>query len=103
MESYYNTIGYFPCTVASFTPIRVVTKEVRYFHDLSLTLEHSIPISSPAAPGLTRPTTRCLPVSGHMHTRFVAAEVLMSYSGTRSLVVLFLLDLRMFMLHQVHY
>ena len=34
-------------------PIRVVTKEVRYIHELSLTLEHSIPISNPAALGLT--------------------------------------------------
>ena len=32
-----------------------------------------------------------------------ALLLLMSYSGTRSLVVLFLLDLRMFMLHPVHY
>ena len=35
------------------TPIPVVTKEVRYIHVLSLTLEHSMPVSSPAAPGLT--------------------------------------------------
>ena len=41
--------------VASSTPIRVVTKEVRYIHELSLTLEHSMSISSPAAPGLTSP------------------------------------------------
>ena len=34
-------------------PIRVVTKEVRYIHELSLTLEHSMPVSSPAVPGLT--------------------------------------------------
>jgi len=45
--------GSFLCTAASFTPIRVVTREVRYIHVLSLTLEHSMPISSPAAPGLT--------------------------------------------------
>ena len=44
--------GSFFRTVASSTPIRVVTKEVRYIHELSLTLEHSMPISSPAAPGL---------------------------------------------------
>ena len=37
----------------SSTPIRVVTKEVRYIHELSLTLEHSMSISSPAALGLT--------------------------------------------------
>ena len=34
---------------------RVVTKEVRYIHELSLTLEHSMPMSSPAVPGLTSP------------------------------------------------
>src|SRR6185312_2075311 len=37
------------------TPIREVTKEVRYIHVLSLTLEHSTPVSSPATPGLTSP------------------------------------------------
>src|SRR6185312_801137 len=45
--------GSFLCTAASSTPIRVVIKEVRYIHELSLTLKHSIPISSPTAPGLT--------------------------------------------------
>ena len=40
-------------TAASSTPIRVVTKEVRYIYKLSLTLEHSMPVSSPAALGLT--------------------------------------------------
>ena len=40
---------------SSPTPIRVVTKEVRYIHVLFLTLEHSISISSPAVPGLTVP------------------------------------------------
>ena len=34
-------------------PIRLVTKEVRYIHELSLTLEHSMPVSSLAVPGLT--------------------------------------------------
>ena len=43
----------FLCTAASSMPIWVVTKEVRYIHELSLTLEHSMSISSPAAPGLT--------------------------------------------------
>src|SRR6185503_11563004 len=42
----------FLCTAASSMPIRVVTKEVRYIHKLSLTLEYSMPISSPVAPGL---------------------------------------------------
>ena len=45
--------GSFLCTAASSTPIRVVTKEVSYIHELSLTLEHSMSISSPAVPGLT--------------------------------------------------
>ena len=45
--------GSFLCTAASSTPIRVVTREVRYIYELSLTLEHSMSISSPAAPGLT--------------------------------------------------
>ena len=47
--------GSFLCTAASPMPIRVVTKEVRYIHELSLTLEHSISISSPAVLGLTLP------------------------------------------------
>ena len=45
--------GSFLCTAASSTPIRVVTKEVKYIHELSLTLEYSTPVSSPAVPGLT--------------------------------------------------
>ena len=45
--------GSFLYTAASSTPIRVVTREVRFIHELSLTLEHSMPISSPATPGLT--------------------------------------------------
>ena len=45
--------GSFFCTAASSMPIRVVTKEVRYTHELSLTLEHSMSISNPAVPGLT--------------------------------------------------
>ena len=47
--------GSFLCTAASSTPIREVTREVRYIHVLFLTLEHSMPISSPAAQGLTSP------------------------------------------------
>ena len=45
--------GSFLCTAASSMPIRVVTKEVRYIHELSLTLEHSMSISSLAVPDLT--------------------------------------------------
>ena len=44
--------GSFLCTAASSMPIRVVTKEIRYFQELSLTLEHSMSISSLAVPGL---------------------------------------------------
>ena len=53
LESNYNLVGYFPCTTTSSMPIRVVTKEVRYIDSLSLNLEHSMPMSSPAIPGLT--------------------------------------------------
>ena len=45
--------GSFLCTAASSTPIRVVAREVRYIHELSLTLEYSMSISSPAVSGLT--------------------------------------------------
>jgi hypothetical protein len=47
--------GSFLRTAASSTPIRVVTREVRYIHELSLTLEHSMPINSPVPSGLTSP------------------------------------------------
>ena len=50
--------GSFLYTPANSTPIWVVTREVRSIHELSLTLEHSMAISSPAAPGLT--SCRCL-------------------------------------------
>ena len=43
----------FLCIAASSMPIRLVTKVVRYIHELSLTLEYSMSISSPAVPGLT--------------------------------------------------
>ena len=43
------------CTAASSTPIRVVTREVRYIHELYLILEHSMLVSSPFASGLTSP------------------------------------------------
>ena len=36
-------------TATSSTSIWVVTREVRYIHELSLTLKHSMLISSPAA------------------------------------------------------
>src|SRR6185436_18870014 len=47
--------GSFLCTAASPTPIRVVTREVRYIHELSLILKYSMSVSSPVAPGLTSP------------------------------------------------
>ena len=47
--------GSFLCTAASPMPIRVVTREVRYIHELSLILEHSVPMISSATPGLTSP------------------------------------------------
>ena len=52
--------GSFLCTAASSMSIQVVPREVRYIYELSLTLEHSIPISSPAAPGLTVFSTNIL-------------------------------------------
>ena len=45
--------GSFLCSAASPMPIRVVTREVRYIHVLSLILEHSMPINCPATLGLT--------------------------------------------------
>ena len=50
--------GSFLCTAASSTPNRVVTKELRCIYELSLTLEHSMPVSSPAAPGLTETSNK---------------------------------------------
>ena len=47
--------GSFLCTAASSTPIPVVTKEVRYIYELSLTLEYFMSISSPVVPCLTSP------------------------------------------------
>ena len=55
LESYYNLVGKFTCTTASSMHIRVVTKEVRYIRALSLTLETSMPMSSPTVLGLTSP------------------------------------------------
>jgi len=59
--------GSFLYTAASFTLIRVVTRDVRYIHELALTLKHSMPISSPAAPGLTPPPTPTPCTSHHRH------------------------------------
>ena len=46
--------GSFLCTAASSTPIRVFTKEIRDIHKLSLTLEHSMSVSSTAVLCLTQ-------------------------------------------------
>ena len=43
----------FPCPSTSSTPIRVDTIEAGHIHVLLPTLEYSMPVSSPAAPGLT--------------------------------------------------
>ena len=58
-------------------PIRVVTKGVRYIHELSLTLEHSMPISSPAAPGLTHLFTvvSSFPLGEIVHNREVTGRI----------------------------
>ena len=53
MHAHATQSGSFIYTAASFMPIRIVTKEIRYIHELSLALEHSMSISSPAVPGLT--------------------------------------------------
>ena len=45
--------GNFLYTAASSTPIWVVTREIWYIYELFLTLEHSMSVSSPVAPGLT--------------------------------------------------
>jgi len=45
--------GWFPSTSTSSTPVRVDTKEVGHIHVLLPTLEYSLPVGSPAAPGLT--------------------------------------------------
>ena len=46
-------LGSFICTAANSMHIRIVTKEIWYIHELSLALEHSMSISSPAVPDLT--------------------------------------------------
>ena len=61
--------GSFLCTAIRSMPIHVVTREVRYIHQLSLTLEHSMPISSPAAPGLTYTLPKMLLNSSRNKTR----------------------------------
>ena len=51
----HNRVVYFVLQLV-LRQLKVVTKEVRYIHDLLLTLEYSMPISSPAVPGLTSST-----------------------------------------------
>ena len=67
----------FLCIAGSSMPMRVVTKEVRYIYELSLTLEHSMPISSPAAPGLISPRalrSRALQASSSQNILLVASS-----------------------------
>ena len=45
----------FPCPSTSSTPIRVDTIEAGHIHVLLPTLEYSMPLSSPAVPGMTNP------------------------------------------------
>ena len=45
--------GSFICTAASSMPIRIVTKEIRYIHELFLALEHFMSINSLAVLDLT--------------------------------------------------
>ena len=66
-------LGSFLCTAASSMPIRAVTREVRYIHELSLILEHFMPISSPGAPGLT-PTPQYIGTpNGPLAPRLISA------------------------------
>ena len=80
-------LGSFLCIAASSTPIRVVTREVRYIHELFLTLEHSMPISSPAAPGLThtpsdKPDTEChLRTGGPARKPLVSEAIMTLWTG----------------------
>ena len=69
-------------------PIRVITKEARYIHELSLTLEHSMSISSPAAPGLTvADTTICISDGGinegHTHALHPQEASYQNFLGTQ--------------------
>ena len=45
--------GWFPSTPTSSTPTQIDTKEEGHIHVLLPTLEYSLPVGSPAAPGLT--------------------------------------------------
>ena len=53
--SHSEEFGWFSSMSTSSTPIRVDTKEVGHIHVLFPTLEYSLPVGSPAAPGLTSP------------------------------------------------
>ena len=72
LESNYNLVGLLPCTKASSMSIWVVTKEVRYIHELSLTLEHSILMSRPTALGLT--STELFVAESYKHRVLVEAS-----------------------------
>ena len=53
LGSQSEEFGWFPSMSTSSTPIQVDTKEVEHIHVLLPTLEYSLPVGSPAAPGLT--------------------------------------------------
>ena len=55
LGSQSEEFGWFPSVSTSSTPILVYTKEVGRIHVLYPTLEYSVLMSSPAAPGLTSP------------------------------------------------
>ena len=55
LGSQSEEFGSFPSMSTSSTPIRVDTKGVGHTHEILPTQEYSMPVSSPAAPGLTSP------------------------------------------------
>ena len=59
LGSQFEEFGWFQSMSTSSTPIRVDTKKVGHIHVLLPTLEYSMPMSSPAAPGLTSPRALC--------------------------------------------
>ena len=55
LGSQFEEFGWFQSMSTSSTPIRVDTKKVGHNHVLLHTLEYSVPVGSPVAPGLTSP------------------------------------------------
>ena len=62
LGSQSEEFGWFPSVSTNSTPIWVDTREVGHIHVLLPTLEYSVPVGSPAVPGLTRAPGRPLPV-----------------------------------------